>query len=68
MDLSGPKLRTGPLEPGPAVVRIRPRRDIYGTVVAPPEFAYAEAAHHAPPTEADALLPVSQHGSLHCKW
>ena len=24
MDLAGPKLRTGPLEPGPAVVRIRP--------------------------------------------
>jgi pyruvate kinase len=32
MDLAGPKLRTGPLEPGPAVVRIRPRRDVYGRV------------------------------------
>jgi pyruvate kinase len=60
MDLSGPKLRTGPLEPGPAVVRIRPRRDIYGTVVAPARiWLTAKAAHHAPPTEVDALLPVS---------
>ena len=24
MDLAGPKLRTGPLEPGPAVVKIKP--------------------------------------------
>ena len=35
MDLAGPKLRTGPLEPGPAVVRIRPRRDVHGRVTAP---------------------------------
>ena len=30
MDLAGPKLRTGPLEPGPAVLRIRPHRDVFG--------------------------------------
>lgn len=35
MDLAGPKLRTGPLEPGPKVVKIRPRRDIGGHVIAP---------------------------------
>jgi pyruvate kinase len=35
MDLAGPKLRTGPLEPGPAVVKIRPRRDVYGRVKTP---------------------------------
>jgi pyruvate kinase len=35
MDLAGPKLRTGPLEPGPAVVRIHPRRDVYGRVTTP---------------------------------
>src|SRR5688572_4524563 len=32
MDLAGPKLRTGPLESGPAVVKIRPRRDAFGYV------------------------------------
>ena len=27
MDLAGPKLRTGPLEPGPAVIKFKPIRD-----------------------------------------
>jgi pyruvate kinase len=35
MDLAGPKLRTGPLDPGPRVVRISPRRDRLGQVAAP---------------------------------
>jgi len=35
MDLAGPKLRTGDLLPGPGVVRIRPKRDSLGRVVAP---------------------------------
>jgi pyruvate kinase len=35
MDLGGPKLRTGPLRPGPRVVRIAPRRDAVGVVVTP---------------------------------
>lgn len=32
MDLGGPKLRTGPLERGPAVLKIRPVRDEFGRV------------------------------------
>jgi pyruvate kinase len=35
MDLGGPKLRTGSLLPGPRVVRISPRRDRLGVVIAP---------------------------------
>jgi len=35
MDLAGPKLRTGDLLPGPGVVRIRPKRDSLGRVIAP---------------------------------
>ena len=35
MDLAGPKLRTGDLKPGPGVVRIRPKRDALGRVIAP---------------------------------
>ena len=35
MDLAGPKLRTGPLTPGPRVVKISPRRDRRGMVTAP---------------------------------
>jgi len=35
MDLGGPKLRTGPLRAGPRVVRVSPRRDRLGVVMAP---------------------------------
>ncbi len=35
MDLAGPKLRTGPIEPGPPVLRVRPHRNAYGRPVAP---------------------------------
>lgn len=35
VDLAGPKLRTGPLEAGPRVVRVAPRRDRLGHVAAP---------------------------------
>ena len=34
MDLAGPKLRTGPIEPGPAVLKYRPQRDDFGRVAA----------------------------------
>jgi pyruvate kinase len=35
MDLAGPKVRTGPLMPGPGVLPIKPRRDSLGQLVAP---------------------------------
>ena len=34
-DLAGPKLRVGPLEPGHAVLKLRPRRDALGRELAP---------------------------------
>ena len=34
-DLAGPKLRTGPIEPGPAVLKWRPQRDAFGRMLAP---------------------------------
>ncbi|MGH7582964.1 MAG: pyruvate kinase [Gemmatimonadales bacterium] len=59
MDLAGPKLRTGPLEPGPAVVRIHPQRDAYGRVTTPARvWLTAEDDLHPPPTAADVILPV----------
>jgi pyruvate kinase len=57
MDLGGPKLRTGPLEPGPAVFRIRPSRDKFGRVVAPARV-WLTAGSTSPPSTADACLPV----------
>jgi len=35
MDLAGPRLRTGALAPGPKVLRLQPRRDPLGRVIAP---------------------------------
>jgi pyruvate kinase len=35
MDLAGPKLRTGPVRPGPSVLKLRPKRDVFGRVTHP---------------------------------
>jgi pyruvate kinase len=60
MDLAGPKLRTGPLVPQPAVARIRPRRDLRGRVTAPARvWLTADEAPHLPPSVADASLRVA---------
>lgn len=60
MDLAGPKLRTGPLTPGPAVVKIRPHRDVFGVVTAP-ALVWLTPAHapHRSPSAAAACLPVA---------
>jgi pyruvate kinase len=58
MDLAGPKLRTGEIAPGPAVLKWRPVRDAFGRVTAPARILLtpADAAPGAP--GADACLPV----------
>ena len=59
MDLAGPKVRTGSLEPGPAVVKIRPRRDAFGKVVDPARvWLFSETSPRPAPTPPDAALPV----------
>ncbi len=59
MDLAGPKLRTGPLQPGFSVIRIQPHRDVYGRVVAPARvWLFAQSDSHQPSSPADASLPV----------
>jgi pyruvate kinase len=35
MDLAGPKLRTGPIAAGPAVLKLKPARDAFGVVTSP---------------------------------
>jgi len=32
MDLAGPKIRTGAIEPGPKVLKIRPAKDVWGNI------------------------------------
>ncbi len=58
MDLMGPKLRTGPLRPGPKLIAIHPIRDEEGKLVAPANVWLA-AAGTEPPLQVDAMLPVN---------
>jgi pyruvate kinase len=59
MDVAGPKLRTGPIEPGPPVVKIRPKRDAFGRIERLARIWLTPIAHpEAPPSSADACLPV----------
>lgn len=59
MDLGGPKLRTGGLAPGPAVLKWRPQRDAYGKVASPARiWLYPEQDGFSCPAPADACIPV----------
>jgi len=59
MDLGGPKLRTGPLQPGPPVVKFRPRRDAYGRIISPARiFLTPVRDPRVPSTQVDACIPV----------
>jgi pyruvate kinase len=60
MDLPGPKLRTGPIEPLPGVVKWRPRRNRYGSVIRPARIWLAAKENPAScPPIADACLSVA---------
>jgi len=48
MDLGGPKIRTGSIRPGPAVIKVRPKRDAIGRVTSPGSLWLAPSG----PTEA----------------
>ena len=59
MDLGGPKLRTGILESGPAVLKYRPKRDAYGRVIFPARiFLTSSRNPETPSIGADACVPV----------
>lgn len=58
MDLGGPKLRTGPIEPGPAVVKLKPRRDAFGRVTANALVGLRPAGSRVRIDGADATLAV----------
>ena len=60
MDLGGPKLRTGPVEAGAPVLKVRPRRDEFGRVVGRATVWLTSAEAPVAPTDpADGVLPVS---------
>ncbi len=56
MDLAGPKLRTGPLEPGPRVIKLRPQRNDLGQVVAPARAWLTSTEEPTDPPEPGMLL------------
>lgn len=60
MDLAGPKLRTGPVVPGPAVAKLSPKRDQLGRV-ADPAVAWLVPEHVTPrgaPPGCQLAIPV----------
>jgi pyruvate kinase len=58
-DLGGPKLRTGPLTPGPQVLKWAPARDALGQIVRPARVWLTPAEHpKAAPSAAAAVLPM----------
>jgi len=60
MDLAGPKLRTGPIEPGPSVIKCRPRRDVFGRVLTPARvWLTPQDSPESAPGVATACLPLS---------
>ncbi len=61
MDLGGPKLRTGPIEAGPQVIKCRPHRDEFGHVIAPTRiWLSASEDDLEPPRPAANCLPVDR--------
>ncbi len=62
MDLAGPKLRVGPIEPGPEVIRFRQERDALGRVTRPARIWLVPAGQEGlkPPTDVDGVLPVTK--------
>lgn len=60
MDLAGPKLRTGPIQPGPRCLKLRPSRDALGRVLDPARVWLTAAEHPAAAPQPDMpTLPVS---------
>ena len=60
MDLGGPKLRTGEIAQGPAVLKWKPHRDVFGNVGAPARiWVYPQDDDSPSPARADACLPVN---------
>lgn len=60
MDLAGPKLRTGEIETGPEVMKVRPVKNELGQVVEPAMvWLYPEKAEPTPPADDASSIPVN---------
>jgi len=59
MDLGGPKIRTGALQQGPKVTRLRPERDLLGRIVRYPKVWLGPSDPHAGVADGHSFLPVA---------
>ena len=63
MDLAGPKLRTGPMKPGPEVIKWHPHRNLHGGIRTSARIWLTGANNMvAPPQAADVCLPIKGKG------
>jgi pyruvate kinase len=60
MDLPGPKIRSGEIQAGPSVVKLRPRRDSFGRVLAPASVWLAPSSGAPPIPSEGAILNVPE--------
>lgn len=68
MDLGGPKLRTGAIAPGPAILKWQPKRDSHGKVVAAARiWLYQNKNQLSCPATSDACLPIKGSWLTHAK-
>jgi pyruvate kinase len=59
MDIPGPRVRTGPIEPGPEVLKLRPARDELGWMTAPAQVWLFPSEQPCDPVEpVEARLPL----------
>jgi pyruvate kinase len=67
MDIAGPKLRLGPIEAGPRVMKVRPGRDNFGQVLRPARVWITSAENKVqPPGGADGCLELPAHWIASC--
>ncbi|MFK5857622.1 MAG: pyruvate kinase [Bacteroidota bacterium] len=60
MDLGGPKLRTGSMQPGPEIIHIKPEKDVSGNIVNPAKIWIAPQDFPAPDDETHEHIPVGE--------
>lgn len=59
LDLAGPKIRTGDLQPGRGVLRIRPKRNSHGRIISPRRVCFVPENARLIPKKC-VVIPVSQ--------
>ena len=59
MDLGGPKLRTGPVDEGCEVLKVRPRRDRFGSILEPSHiWLRPEGSNRVPAGTVDGIVAI----------